>query len=393
VTKDGYIKVLPLTALYYDYRETQENEKYYSLFEMAVLRNDWFDNAQGNNFFRNSDFNTAFFAGWKSFCAETFFFEGSQWETIAKLPSMPVYDMKIYGFKIFLGTGEGLYELPIYSQEYHVIQRTGEVSKKFDARVIGLSARGGEIAVSAGNEGLFHGTIWTKDGSLNVDEEHRYCKKSIRTNWIYSFDLLNYESNSSFSYVSNKVCTSKEQRPFRYAKFDDSPNKRHIEEFGVSIIPMSKFLAKTKINCEDISYSYCSSGKTFFVMRTGQLIYSNTAFDKTSMRLSSRHQNDCTIKQDDIMSVSLMKNATIIEYFDTTVLRMGDICKTLSNESTISVRTFPGSRRFNKMIAITDEHGVSLYTVPIITLPSKQSFYWKEYNGSRSDIRDNRSNE
>jgi hypothetical protein len=373
ITKSGDIKTLPLINVF---RNFDYNNLYSNLAYMALIRNDWFDNSQGSNFFSVDTIKESFFSTWNNFALSTYEFKAKeQWVTIGSVSSMPIYDIKAYGFKLFLGAKDGLYEAPLMTGEYKPIKLSGKIEKKFDSRVIGLSARNGEVAISAGSEGLFHGSLWDIKGTLKV-EEKRKSSNSLRTNWMESFNLMNYERQNNFSYLVNNVKTEEKKRPFRYSSFDDSSNKIRIDRFGDEIISMEALMSNNKqIRQENILYAFNSSRTAFLVLNDGNIISTNMVEGNT-YHLSSKIKALPKMilsnnKVDDIMSVNFIHGATIIEYFGMTVLIKDNMYSILAEGPVISVRTFPSSKRSKKMIAITDEKGLSLFVIPVI----KGSFY------------------
>ena len=51
IFNDGVIKTLPLSSIFYPLYNTYE--KYKTIFELSLLRNDWLDNPQACNFLRS----------------------------------------------------------------------------------------------------------------------------------------------------------------------------------------------------------------------------------------------------------------------------------------------------------------------------------------------------
>jgi hypothetical protein len=383
VFTNGDIKILPLTKIFYSLRESYK--KYDSYLEIALLRNDWFDNPQGSNFLRINAIYREFIKQWNVFAGSEYIYDNDEdWDTLCTLPEMPVYDIKAYGLSIFFGVKTGLYEMPIEVQEYFPLIMKEPPKKIFDAKTIGISAKSGEIAISSGAEGLFHGTLWNQTGYLQVNQKPK-AKISTRTNWIDSHNLINYESQTDYTYYENEI-KHDVKRPFQYSYFDDSPEKSKITVFGKNEYPLRKLLENINIKYSDIIYSFNSNNSAFFFLNDGKIYSTNTRHEEQQMHFSRRlnliPQNDklnLAKHYGPPISIVFIPFGTIIEFFDCVMIKRDIDIEILSDEPAISVRTFPSSKRYKRMVCITTENGIKLNTIPISTIQNKsKTMYWRK---------------
>ena len=168
---------------------------------LALIRNDWLENPQGSLFLSE-----------KSVC-DTF---NEHWNTLSKKPpehaldlksdmrvgksfKTTIYDIKPYAYNLFVGTGGGLLQINLNAEQYVRVSSISAPRKVFDTRTVNLSAYSGEVAISTGKNGLFHGTLWTENGELKVFDS-LIEPVSFRTSWMNT-NVVNYQSKKDFSYL------------------------------------------------------------------------------------------------------------------------------------------------------------------------------------------------
>jgi len=371
VTTDGIIKVLPLTKLFYSLYNSYNNYK--TIFELALLRNDWLDNLQACCYFHSSTILNELELLWNSAYENIFECElqDDDWKSILELDEMPIYDIKAYGLKLYLASKKSLLEIPIDINKHFNIKQLGKPHKVFDERIIFINAFSGEFTLSAGNNGLFHGSIWNEDSSIIVNEI-KVLEKSFRTMWS-GYDVINYESQSKFNYIRNEVIKT-DRRLYKYSNIDEIPYKKRISKFFVEQIGMAQFIDNEELPINEISYCFNTGHSLFYVMNNGKYFWSNISkSDKDNIHQSriihELPQYEEFVKNNEILnftpiSASSIINGTVLELYDKTLLYHNSFVHIINDKPSISVRTFPSSKRFKRLICIVDEEGISLISVP-----------------------------
>jgi hypothetical protein len=219
---------------------------------------------------------------------------------------------------------------------------------------------------SADNEGLYCGSLWNEEKTTKV-ASRSYAKKSLRTGWS-SFDVINYERQSYFSYLENEIARRKERRPFGYSEIDEYPEKIEIVRIAKKIHSMDEVLKKVPFKSSDVQYCFNSTTTCFFFLKDGHFVHINFARERhDGVRLRSKiHDLSCSTEEiipNNPCSAVTFPLGCVIEYFDRVLLFHDNRVATLEDSPVISVRTFPASRRFRRQICITREDGIALHAV------------------------------
>lgn len=355
---DGTLRVLPLENLLENLQDDWTN-----LLRFAVIRNDWLLNEQALAYYDLPCQLTPLIETWESNRDIPIVIPNQNWNVICELSSMPVYDIHGYARRIFWTNRDGVFEKDLDNVFYSDNEPSNKAEKIFDARTIFITAKSGELMLSADDEGLFHATLWTEDGKTYV-EQKQYASKSLRTGWS-QFDLLNYETNSTFTYYVNQIIRE-EKRPFHYSEMDEMPEKRHIEQIGVSMKQPEEMNLPESLSLDHVAYCFNSKSSTFWFMESGEFYRVNFRKDPNKpINLSSNAYKilGFPIKDELPYSACLFAYGTVIEFFDKVVLVRNNQISMLEEKPAISVRTFPTSRRYKRLICITREDGIALHSI------------------------------
>ena len=369
VFQDGRLRTIPLNKVFHVLCDIYP--QFRGIFALAFLRNDWLLNSQAATYFYIQESFEAIKKAWQDATLEGFLVElndTNDWTVLWEVPSMPVYDIRLYAMRIYLAHRQGIHEGQLLSGVDTIYHHNG-LNKIFDARTINISARSGELMFSADNEGLFHGSLWNEVEKTLVDQKP-YAKKSLRTGWT-GFDIINYEKNSYFSYLRNEV-TVRDKRPFRYSDLDELSEKKEIVQVAADTYSMDEVLQRLSFKSYDVQFCFNNSYASFFFLQDGQFLRVNWFKDSNNdIRLRSRvhdlpklkDESEPNIIADKPCSAITFPSGSIVEYFDRVTLVHDNRIVELENSPVISVRTFPTSKRFKRLICITREDGIALHTV------------------------------
>lgn len=386
VFSDGTLKVLPLTRIFKELAKAYPELA--TVLNLAILRNDWLLNSQTATLFCARDLFDTFTSLWQQASMKKFQVELDQskdWRVMWELPSLPIYDMRLYAMRVYLGHRGGIHEGLVRVVEEKEVWPNNGLAKVFDARTIAISARSGELIFSAGNEGLFRGSLWSNTETKNNTKvpDMSYAEKSLRTGWT-GFDLINYERNSYFSYMKNETKRmSDKPRPYIYSRLDESSEKIRVSNLAVEQYPMEVVLQNRSFDLAQVQFCYNDSKSGYFFLKDGRFLSANWLNDPQKKgHLSSRYRNyrvDDGVTDQSITekpcSALTFPQGSIIEYFDKVILIHDNETLILEDNPVFSVRTFLTSRRWKRTICITFEDGIALHTVfPTRREVSKKSF-------------------
>jgi len=366
VFKDGTLRVLSLDKVYETLIST--HSFFEGILKLAILRNDWLYNPQAVAFLTIKKFRKALEKEWRDSALNEFTLELDKkidWQVLCEVPSMPIYDIRLYATRIYLAHRDGVREgrLSFNNHEPHL---ENPLAKIFDARTVGISAKSGSLMFSADTEGLYCGSLWNEAGKTKV-LSRVYAKKSLRTGWS-NFDVVNYESQSYFSYLENEIERRKGRRPFLYSEIDEQPEKIEIVRIAAMTYSMDEVLKKVPFKSGDVQYCFNSKMACFFFLKDGRFVRVNFARElHHGARLRSKI-HDLSLSARELISSNPCSAVTfplgcVIEYFDRVLLFHDNRVITLEDGPAISVRTFPTSRRFRRQICITKEDGIALHAV------------------------------
>ncbi len=368
VGRDHAVRVLPLQSLVAEI--CAKFPDYETAYQLAFVRNDWLTNAQAQTVFADPSFRGVLEKLWRGAGEQPQPLEHvAEWREVAELPLLNLQDCRFYAMTAYFAGREGVFEGGIdvneRSGEVHI---RGGVERVFDAPVVALSAKAGELAMSAGAEGLFHGTIGPGDEPLDVDQR-RCAHRSIRTTWT-GWDVVNYSGQFDFEYLRNdwdKVPTGA-PRHFRFSEEDEAGERVRITSF-----------ASTRFGVEAVGIGRLEewSRAVFFqsTNRTGVMVLDDNSCLWLNWRIGRDGSPFLSVKRQQLprvgtsrnlgapISMSPLSSGYVIEYFDRSYLVSQDGSQVLENRPAIAVRTFPASRRFRQLVLIVREDGVSLHAV------------------------------
>ena len=338
----SYHKVV--NRLKYDYPQ------YSSLIELIFLHNEYSKGEAAKIIFGVTEIREVVEKLWLKASNEIEFelnFKDIQEEckSIGEYSSIPL-DIRLYGYRLFLGCKDGLYESRLNSEDNYQINPS-HLEKCYDGKVIGVNANYGSVVISADWDGLLTGEILDFDSKFRLDERHPQGKRSLRTGWMTT-DLMNYESTSEFDYYRNEYLQKKDTEEKHFYSKAKISERKIIKQFGTEVYGMETLFDKSNIDKEDIVYSFNSSQKGFFVMSDGSIL-------------------NATVRANDIidkpLSSCIVPSGCILEFFDKVVLIQNSQSLTLVNHSVNSVRSYTSSTNYRNIVSVVDDDKVTFCSI------------------------------
>lgn len=366
VENNGELKTIPLWDIITQHIHPGSEE--YDFFKIIFSQNNWLKNEQGRSFFSIKHFKESFDRLWSKYANIEYCFSIDKMspKVLQQLDSVPVFDMQIYGMRLFIGNRKGLYESGFSINNDNSVYLNEDVERVFDAKTTNISAKAGSVMISSNSDGLFHGQMVGIGSRLKVKSKP-ISDNSLRAGWS-GYDVLNYESQKSFDYLKSAFSRT-EERKYLY-RDETNTNKISIDDVGTESYSLHDLLSNSQIKEENIVYSFNSSSNCFFFLNDGSL--KGLSFRKDNkdipVKLSSTDfllpkgitQRNRAVKP---ISTKIVPNGCVIEYFDQVILIHNNKRTVLENNSVISIKTYPGSIRYKNVITIFDGIGVAIHSM------------------------------
>ncbi|AYL98724.1 hypothetical protein [Mucilaginibacter celer] len=366
IENGGELKTIPLWDIItqHIYPGSEEHD----FFKIIFSQNNWLKNEQGKSFFSIKQFKEGFDKLWRKYTNIEYEFtmDKSEPKVLQTLESVPVFDMQVYGMRLFIGNRQGLYESGFSINDDNSVHLNEKIERVFDAKTTNINAKSGSVMISSNSDGLFHGQMVEIGSRLKVKPKP-VSKNSLRSGWS-GYDVLNYESQRNFDYLKSAFSRT-EERKYLY-KDEANTNKISIDDVGTEAYSLHDLLSNSRIDEENIVYSFNSSNNCFFFLNDGSL--KGLSFRKDNkdspVKLSSTDfllpkgvtKSNMAIKP---ISTKIVPNGCVIEYFDQVILMYNGKKSVLEDNSVISIKTFPGSIRYKNIIAIFDGSGVAIHSM------------------------------
>lgn len=321
-------------------------------------RNDWLSNDQSKSLLRNSDVYKALWVTAFQKFPQPFlevgsgdFFLGEQELDIS---DPVILDILIYNRRLYLGATNGFYHVDLIWDEKGPI--TLEKSqKKIDTRCLNTSAKYGAVNASCNEEGLIafvDDFNWRKQGKGSI--KYPLADKSRRTSWLGPH-IVNYSDH-------NRLDLFKSSSEQTVEAESEGKVLTAIESKGQDLSYLfEEAQVRYNILMEEIQFTFNSNTRLFLHTNTGLLhsLQLSSPDNDGIIRLGKDEKSKEPIGR--ILSINSTKLGPVVETSDRVALvsKNGQFF-TLSEAGALMVRTFPNSKRFRNLVAITDESGVFL---------------------------------
>ena len=324
-------------------------------------RNDWLSNDQSRSLLRNSNVYRALWVTAFQMFPQPFLEVGGGdfllGEQQLDITDPVILDMLIYSRRLYVGATNGFYHADMIWNEKGPI--TLEKSqKKIDARCLNTSAKSGTVNASCNEDGLVtfvDDLDWRKQGRAGT--KYALAHKSCRTSWLDS-NIVNYSDHNHLDLFKSS-----------------SEQTTHKEGEG-------KVLTAIESKSQDLSYLFDNAQNMYDILKdeiqftfnsnNGLFLHTNTGF-LHSIGLNSPDNNGIVrLGRDEkskepigrILSINSTKLGPVVETSNrvTLVGKNGQLF-TLYESGALTVKTFPNSKRFRHLVAITDQCGVFLVSL------------------------------
>lgn len=356
------------------YALCEHYEQYDKLIKLAFLHNEYLNSDAAKLLLGIGEIHDAVTDLWNKAADEIKFeidFEEIEQycKCMGKWNNLPL-DVYMYDLRMYIASTAGVMEArlnPDFNNHYSL--HPSKFQKCFDSKVIALNAKAGKVVLSADRDGLFYGNALVEDKPITIEDKNNIPVRSLRTGWS-DFDLINYESQSDFLYLSNETEDIKQKSTERF-RFGEKRERKEIVKFATSQYDLVSMIGKTKIKKDDIAYAFNSQGRSFFLLKNGSFV--NVGIrksDEDTVEYSSTTRELPTPKgQKSVMKPiksAIVPKGCVIELFDKVLLYKNGEVLTLADSPVYNIRTYMGSRNYKDMLTITTENAVAFHSVDIL---------------------------
>jgi hypothetical protein len=263
-----------------------------------------------------------------------------------------ILDTVFYGSRLYLGTSAGLFDYDIDWQRLTV-----DMSReRLEARCVSATAEYGAVNASCEDEGLFTGYDefgWRGFSANGMPELTQTAPRSVRTSW-YGTDLVNYSGPAQPELLRASV---------EEVNVDSGVVERErkvVTSFGAPTdeldVVVGELGTQRKVPQDDVQFVWNSS-RAFFINTHNHGFFTAYRTMKTDSGIGFRRHGSTNGR---VVGVHRFAGGWIVETdFRAYILTGGELVELLDEEP-LSVRTFEGSKRYKRLIAITVENGVHL---------------------------------
>lgn len=337
-------------------------------YRLAFERNDWLSNAQARVIFSEDGLRRPLERLWRNAGRQPCVADDvSGWREIANLSLTHFQDCRFYAMTAYFAGREGVFAAGLQATPREdQVGVEGSFEKVFDAPVVSLSAKAGELIMSAGTEGLFHGTVQPRRAHLTV--QRSITGRSIRTSWK-AWDIVNYTGGREFEYLRNEweQIPAGAPRHFRFSADDESNERVRITSFAASRYGAQELGVTAWKEWERAVFAQATNQTCVIVLDDNSCIWLgwNTHRERGPY-LTRRRQSLPRIGTRRLgtpISMAPLSTGFVVEYFDRVYLVGHGAAQLLECQPALSVRTFLPSRRFRCLVLVVREDGVALHAV------------------------------
>ena len=268
------------------------------------------------------------------------------------LEASVVLDMNFYSQRLYVGTDLGLYHFDIDFTR----TSSGPATKRLDARCIATLAAFQSVHASCEEDGLFSSFDEFGWADLTADSFTRTAARSLRSAWL-GRRLVNYVTNSTAQLFESES---------EFVKNAGRPSQRLITELERSNTDLNVVGEAVSRAAEVPDYRLrriSNWASTFFVNTINSGFYTVHL-----MRLDGAIAPTTVVRRyprvpdERVLSIHSIDAGVVLETDFNLLLFADSEMHAFHAGEVLSVRSFPGSKRYRNFVAATLEDGVMLFS-------------------------------
>jgi len=348
--------------------QLQEDRAFLDLPTLLFFRNDLTEDPKFTQRLRNKSRKNDLINAFNNFKSASVYIDdkfGEPTEWNIDISDDILLDLNIYNGRIYIGTSAGLYHLDL-DWESEEITQIGTIQKRLDTKCVYTTAKCGTVNASCASDGCFS---FVDDFNLGGDEFHRemqISESSLRTSWL-DYDIVNYATAVSPS-LYNSIRTAIPQ------EVDEAKKNLETEEYIItdfirdqwtlnSLFENSKF--NGILNLENIQFVQNSNQALFIRTYEGDLYTLSLQKESTRNPSLARYNRYTGLNHivSSIHTIRLDKGGTIIETDENILLFARKHFIPIFDGEVISIRTFPRSKHYQRLVSVTTADEVILIAI------------------------------
>jgi hypothetical protein len=338
-THIGEVYSIPMSQIYSDL--SVKYDEFKGFLKIALVNNEWISNEQFEALIQKNT-RKAFEKDWDRASRNIFEYQVliDNCQKLGKTSGFPIYDIKAYAHHIFIAHGKGLDDFRISGDTSKGL-KVIDSQKKFDHRVLNVSAKIGQVLVSTGKDGLFGGSIWDEYFKISEDIIEKESYKTLWTSWNFN----NYISGTEFNHFVN-LTIDEPERKFYYSRQDEERSKKRLTEIGVEVLNSNDLIRE-----KDNRYIVNSNEVFFLFKNSGAIVTQRLKRDDQTSWFSSHAKTIYPSFKEKIIEVKAAKNSLAIETFDSLFLLTDSKLVELSKSAPLNFRTYLSSIRLRNLVS------------------------------------------
>ena len=328
-------------------------------------RNDWSSTEQFRLQMRDPDIAKAFIGaiyglGEMVVLDNSVFPEGEQ---AIGLPIDALLDMTIYRRRVYVASDGGFFDMEVGWEETEL--PISQLRKRFDAPCYNISASYGTANVSCGDAGLrsFYddfNTLEQNRARVLDDDPEQTATSSLRSGW-FGNDLINYTGRSDATILHGVI--QKLDRPEAGERKVITGLTGYQSDMDFLFQSLKR---KYQLNRDEIDLVWNSTA-SLYVQTKKNNFYSADVQTGDDGEREVRYSKEFDGGIGRILAATMVrvgkKAALVAEAYDRVSILVEGKWQLVTEGQALTVRTFPGSKRYKNLIAITLNNGVMLASI------------------------------
>lgn len=267
-----------------------------------------------------------------------------------------ILDTNIYNGRIYLGTDNGLYHGD-FDWGRDNVDLASSFTRRSDTKCVSTTVGYGAINASCGDQGLYSG--FDEFGWIKFQKKNglrKVAEKSFRSTWL-AYDVVNYTSSTELTLLR----TSREKLKSETGK--PTGSRQVLTGIGTERVDLGYLLehvqAEFGVSKESLQYVYNSKHDVFIHTLDGNFYSIEISLQKIGgpkIRFTRTYKGKGTR----ILSAHPTDVGLIIETDKRVFLFANERWWSIMESAVLSIRTFPRSKRFRNLVALTTEEGLHL---------------------------------
>ena len=328
-------------------------------------RNDWFSTEQFRLQMRNPDIADAYVRAIHGLGEMVVLdnLTSAEGEQDLKIEMNALLDITVYRRRVYLAADTGFFDMEIEweNDELPISRRR----KRLDTQCYSLSTSYGTANASCGDAGLFSfyddfDTLNWSSSNVPYREPEKTADTSLRSGW-FGEDLINYTGKTDATILHGQ--THELDRPTAGERKVVTGLSKYRSDMDFLFQGLK---LKYKLAREDVDFLWNSTATLYVQTKTNHFYSAGIKIGDDGER-TLRFSKEFNGGIGRILAATMVRAgkspALVAEAYDRVAVLVGGRWQIVTEGQALTVRTFPGSKRYKNLIAITLDDGVMLASI------------------------------